>query len=65
MAHVVQLEWIFLQCMTNEMANDFTGLGKALQETFLPETLLKIVGALSTFLTNKSRMGLQNPVMSE
>ena len=28
------------------------------------ETLLRIVGALSTFLAKKSGMGLQNPVMS-
>ena len=35
-AHVVQLEWIFLQCMTKEIAKDFTGLGKVLRETFLP-----------------------------
>ena len=34
-AHVVQLKWIFLQCMTNKMAKDFTGLGKVLRETFL------------------------------
>ena len=35
-ARVVQLEWIFLQCMTKEMAKDFTGMGKVLQERFLP-----------------------------
>ena len=67
---MVQSEWIFLQCMTKVTVKDFMGMGKVLQENICLvfsleiETLLRIVGALSTFLLKKPGMGLQNPVMS-
>ena len=33
---VVQLEWIFLQCVTKDTGQELTGMEKVLRENFLP-----------------------------
>ena len=62
---------IFLQRMTKDMGQEFEGLEKVMQETFLPrlyfvksKTLPSVVISLITLLVNKSRLVLQNPVTS-
>ena len=63
--------WIFLQHVAKDTRQEFTGLGKVVQENFSPrlffgrlKTLPPVVGDLSKFLVKKSGLGLQNPVTS-
>ena len=69
--HEIQSEWIFLQRVTWDMGDAFTGVEKMIRETFLPclffvktKTLSLVVGSLSTMLVKKSGLGLLNPVTS-
>ena len=70
-ARTIQSEWIILQRATKDMGQAFMGLEKVMLENVLShlffgrlKTLPPVVGTLSTFLVNKSKMGLQNSVTS-
>ena len=65
----IQSGWIFLQRVTKDMGQAFTGVEKLLRETFLPrlffvklKSLQPIVGILSTIPVKKVGLGLQDPV---
>ena len=71
MAHAVQSEWIFLQCVNKDTVQALMELENFLWETFLPcllfgksKTLPPIVGALSKLPVKKSEMGLQSIMTS-
>ena len=68
---VIQPEWIFLQFVTWDTGDAFTGVEKMIWETFLSrlffgktKTLSLIVGYLSTIPVKKSGLGLLNSVTS-
>ena len=68
---VVQLEWILLKRIKNNMGDAFTGVETMIRETFLPciffrksKSLSLIVRTLSTMMAKKSGPGLLNPVTS-
>ena len=70
-AHVIQLEWIFLQRVKKNMGYVFAGVKKVIWENFLPrlffgksKSLPSIVGTLSTMPVNKSVLDLQKLVMA-
>ena len=72
MVHMIQLEWIFLRRVTNNMGCSLTGVEEMLQESFLPRLffvkskyLTPIVGTLRAMPVSKSILGLLNSVMSE
>ena len=67
--HEIQSEWIFLKCVTKDMRQAFKGLENFLWETLFTciffgklKTLPLIVGSLSIFPINKSRLSLQNDI---
>ena len=69
--HAIQPEWIFLQCITWDMAEAFVGVEKMIRETFLPhiffrktKTLSPVVGYLSAMPVNKAVLGILNTVTS-
>ena len=71
MVSAIRPEWIFLQLVTWDIVDAFTGVGEMIDETFLPclffgkkKTLSPIVGALSKILVKKSRLGVLNPLTS-
>ena len=71
MAREIQLEWIFLQHVTQYTGQVFEGLGKVLQETFLTRLLFEIsetlppsVGDIGIFPVKKDGLGQHNPVTS-
>ena len=71
MVHAIQSKWIFLQRVTWDTGDAFTGVDKIIQETFLPrlffgktKTLSPIVGDISKVLVNKDILRLLNPVTS-
>ena len=72
MVRAIQQEWIFLQHVTWDTGDTFTGVEKVILETFLPrifygstKILSPIVEALSTMPIKKSGLGLLNPVKPE
>ena len=71
MVRAIQLEWIFLQRVTWDTGDAFTGVEKMIWETFLQciflgktKTLSPIVGALITIPVKKPGLGLLNPLIS-
>ena len=68
---VIQSEWIFLQRVTWDMGDTFTGVEKIVCENFLPhlffgkkKILSLIVGPLSTMTIKMAVLGILNPVAS-
>ena len=68
---MIQSEWIFLQQVTNNTGDTFSGVEKLLWGIFLPrlffinsKSLTPLIGTLSTIPAKKANLGLQNPVMS-
>ena len=71
LVRTIQSAWIFLQRVTWDTGEAFTGVEKIIQETFLPrlffgntKTFSPIVVALSMMPVKKSGLGLLNPVTS-
>ena len=71
MVCAIQLEWIFLQRITNNMGDAFAGVENMLWKTFLPrlffrksKSLTPIVGTLGMVPVNKSGIGLLNTMTS-
>ena len=71
MIRAIQSEWIFLQRVTWDTGDTFSGVENIIQETFLPrlffrnmKTLSPVVGALSTMPVKKYGLGLLNSVTS-
>ena len=67
----IQSEQIFLQRVTWDTEDTFSGVEKIICETFLPriffvntKTLFPVVGALSTMRVKKFGLGILNPVTS-
>ena len=67
----IQPEWIFLQYVSWDTGDAFTGVEKIIHETFLPclffrktKTLSPIMGDLSTTPVKKSGLGLLSQVTS-
>ena len=67
LVRVIQLEWIILQRVTNNVGDAIAGMEKMLQENFLPQlffgkskSLSPIIRTLSTMLVKKSGLGLLN-----
>ena len=67
----IQSEWIFIQRVTWDTGDAFTGVKKMIQENFLPrlffgnmKTLSPVVGALSMMAVKKAVLRLLNPVTS-
>ena len=64
----IKSEWIFIQRVTWDTEDTFSGVDKMIRETFLPrlffgnmKTIYPIVGALSKILVNKSVLGSPEP----
>ena len=71
MVRAIQSECIFLQHVTWDTGDAFTGVEKMIPETFFPRllfgnmrTLSPVVGALSTMPVKKDGQGLLNTVAS-
>ena len=69
--HEIQSECIFLQRVTWEMGDAFSGVEKMIRETFLPrlffiktKTFSPVVGYLSIIPVKKAELGLLNPATS-
>ena len=67
----IKSEWIFIQCVTWDTGDAFTGVKEIIRETFLPrlffiktKTLSPIVGTLSMMPVKKAILGLLNPLTS-